>query len=73
MLTKLSKKINEMSIRAYLAAQNFRKNEAGDTNFISIMLILGIVVGIAVVFSQLSTDVVEKIKGIVNSFLDSLG
>lgn len=69
----MKEKLNEKFIQAYLAVQNFRNDEDGDTNFISIMLVLGVVIGIAVVFSTIGGDVGEKVKEIVDNFLESLG
>ena len=69
----MKEKLNQKFIHAYMAVQNFRNNEEGDTNFVSIMLVLGVVIGVAVVFSALSEEVGAKIGDVVRNFLDTLG
>lgn len=69
----MKEKLNQKFIQAYMAVQNFRNNEEGDTNFVSIMLVLGVVIGVAVVFSALSEEVGVKIGDVVRNFLDTLG
>ena len=69
----MKEKLNQKFIQAYMAVQNFRNNEEGDTNFVSIMLVLGVVIGVAVVFSALSEEVGAKIGDVVRNFLDTLG
>ena len=69
----MKEKLNQRFIQAYMAVQNFRNNEEGDTNFVSIMLVLGVVIGVAVVFSALSEEVGAKIGDVVRNFLDTLG
>ncbi len=44
------------------------KEERGDTNLISIIIILGIVLALVVVFRGYITSILDKIKGSVDSF-----
>ena len=46
--------------------KNFWKNEKGDTNFISILIIMGIVVLLAGVFIGFKDTIVQKVQEIVN-------
>lgn len=46
----------------------FLKDESGDTNFISIIIILGIVIVLAGVFIGFREKIVETIKNVVDDF-----
>ena len=43
-------------------------SERGDTNFISIIIILGIVIVLAGVFIGFREQIVDTVKGVVNNF-----
>ncbi len=68
--------LDKMYIRASFAIKNavndFVTNEEGDTNFISMLLIIGIVVVLAGLFLTLGKNVMTKINGNVNDFIDGL-
>ena len=53
--------------------KNFFKNQEGDTNFISIMIILGVVVVLAGLFLTLGKDVVDSATKSVEDFFKNLG
>ncbi len=55
-----------------LKIKNFIKNQEGDTNFISIMIILGVVVVLAGLFLTLGKDVVQSATDAVKNFFDGL-
>lgn len=42
--------------------------ERGDTNFISILIILGVVIGLATLFMTFGEQIVSQVKGIVDGF-----
>lgn len=42
--------------------------ERGDTNFISILIILGIVIGLATLFIKFGDNIVQQVNGIVSGF-----
>lgn len=48
--------------------QNMMKEEKGDTNFISILIILGIVIILAGVFIVFKDQIVTQVEGIMNNF-----
>lgn len=69
--------LDQMSLRAYICIQNFffdfknsLKSERGDTNFISIIIILGIVVVVAGVFIGFKEQLVQKARELINNFTD---
>jgi len=70
------KKINEMltklQIKAYCALSNFKNSERGDTNFVSMLIIIGIVVVLAGLFLTLGKDVVSSISQKVKDFINGL-
>lgn len=68
-------RLNEMSLMAYVWLQNsvyLAKNklssERGDTNFISIMIILGVVVVVAAVFIGFKEQIVTKAQELMEQF-----
>lgn len=46
----------------------FIKNEKGDTNFISILIILGVVILLAGVFIGFKDQIVGMVQGIIDGF-----
>lgn len=70
------KKINEMltklQIKAYCALSNFKNSERGDTNFVSMLIIIGIVVVLAGLFLVLGKDVMASISQKVKDFINGL-
>lgn len=51
----------------------FKKSEQGDTNFISILIILAIVVVLAGLFLTLGTTVMTSVTDRVTGFINGLG
>ncbi len=45
---------------------DFFTNENGDTNMISIVVVLVVVLGLAILFKNKATDFVEKLWGTIN-------
>ena len=66
-------KANELSLRGYVKVKSFISCERGDTNFISIILILLLVLVIAgIIFTFLKTDVIETIKSRITAQLSNI-
>ena len=71
MFKKIREKAEAAAICAQCEAKALAKklrSERGDTNFISILIILGIVVALAGVFIGFKDQIVSKVEEIVNGF-----
>lgn len=70
-------RINQMLVTLYLtvtgAWEDFKESERGDTNFVSILLILAIVIILAIAFYNLGDQVMNKATDKVTTFLNDLG
>lgn len=67
------KKIDKLFISAQTKIRNFLTAEEGDTNFVSMLLIIGIVVVLAGLFLTLGRGIMDTIIAKVQEFLGSLG
>lgn len=72
----MMKKIDAMILKLYLnvtnAVEEFKKSERGDTNFVSMLLIIGIVVVLAGLFLTLGKGVMSSITTKINEFIKKL-
>ena len=70
MLKRFAEKVELalISMTQKVAASKAVQEERGDTNFISIIIIMGIVILLAGVFLGFKNTIVEKIGTIVNGF-----
>ena len=70
-------RLNEMYLRVILCVsgiiQDFKESERGDTNFISMLLIIAIVVVLAGAFMTLGKDLLDTVAQKIREFLESLG
>lgn len=70
------KKLNSMTTKLYVRAKCawrcFLYDEQGDTNFISILIILAIVIILAGLFLTIGDDVMKKVADKVNDFFSDL-
>lgn len=66
-------KINAMLIKARIKAESFLKNERGDTNFISILVILGIALALAAVFLAFKDQIIEWVDTNIGDFFSKKG
>lgn len=70
-------RLNEMYLRVILCVsgiiQDFKESERGDTNFISMLLIIAIIVVLAGAFMTLGRDVMTTVSQTVVDFLKGLG
>lgn len=60
--------INSMLIKAYLTIMDKMRSERGDTNFISIIIILGIVLLLATLFIGFKDRIVNMVEEIIRNF-----
>lgn len=60
--------INSMLIKAYLTIMDKMRSERGDTNFISIIIILGIVLLLATLFIGFKDRIVNMVGDIISNF-----
>ena len=68
MLSKLDMILLMMWTRVVAGIQNVVDDERGDTNFISILIILGIVIVVAGVFMGFKDQIVTMVQDKVNAF-----
>ncbi len=71
-MEKLIKKLNSAFFAAKFAAKNFVTDERGDTNFISIAIILVVVIVIAILFITLGQDLAEVLGTKIRDLMDAL-
>lgn len=69
-MKKLREKVQELSIRAAVKAQNWVRNEEG-MEIIQVLIILGIAIGLAVIFigfgDKITAAVGQKVEDIINA------
>lgn len=65
--------LDELAVKYYLkamaAVNKYMSDERGDTNFISILIILGVVVVLAGVFMTFGKDIKETVETAISAFL----
>lgn len=71
-MKKIQDMMTKMQIKAFCAVQNFKNSERGDTNFVSMLIIIGIVVVLAGLFLTLGKDVMISISQKVKDFINGL-
>ena len=71
-MEKIQDAMIKMQMKAFCAIQNFKNSERGDTNFVSMLIIIGIVVVLAGLFLTLGKSVMASISQKVNDFINSL-
>lgn len=67
-MNKIYNRLGMLYLNAKFKVQNFLRDENGDTNFLSIMIIMGIVLILAVVFMALRKNIVEFVKNAIDNF-----
>lgn len=67
------KKVQLTLAKAQMKMHDFLANDRGDTNFISIMIVLGIVLAVAIVFISFKDQIVGAASEQINTFLASFG
>lgn len=71
-MKKLGAFIRNMQVKAYCAVTEFKSSDRGDTNFVSMLLIIGIVVVLAGLFLTLGKDVMTTVSNKVKAFLNGI-
>lgn len=71
-MKRIQDMMTKMQIKAFCAVQNFKNSERGDTNFVSMLIIIGIVVVLAGLFLTLGKDVMAAISKKVMDFIKGL-
>lgn len=71
-MRKINEMLTKMQVKAYCALANFMNSERGDTNFVSMLIIIGIVVVLAGLFLTLGKDVMTSISQKVKDFIAGL-
>lgn len=64
----LKTRIRKAYIKAVTALNSFKAEERGDTNFISILIILGIVILLAGIFIGFKDKIVGMVTEIIDGF-----
>lgn len=59
---------NAVELKMIQMATSFKKSERGDTNFISILIILGVVILLAGIFIGFKDQIVGQVQQIINGF-----
>lgn len=70
---KIMDKVNSLMIKVKLKAESFLYDEKGDTNFISILVILGIVLALASVFLAFKDQVLSWVDTNIGDFFSKKG
>ena len=65
----LSRWMERMYLKAMEGVQRVLKEEEGDTNFISILIILGIVILLAGVFIGFKDQIIGMVQDIIDGFV----
>lgn len=72
-MKKINRAMSAMSAKMTCAFAEFKNSERGDTNFISMIIIIGIVVVLAGLFLTLGKDAMNEISKKVIDFIKNLG
>lgn len=71
-MRKIDEMLIGMKIRANNALEEFKNSERGDTNFVSMLIIIGIVVVLAGLFLTMGKTVMTSISTKVTTFIKNL-
>ena len=71
-MRKMDKMLVALQTKVYNTFEEFKGSERGDTNFVSMLLIIGIVVVLAGLFLTLGESVMTSITTKVNDFINGL-
>ncbi len=71
-MKKLNEKLTKLYIKARYSVVSFMESERGDTNFVSMLIIIGIVVVLAGLFLTVGKDVMASVSQKVTDFISDL-
>ena len=71
-MKKIMNKVQLAFLRAKLSAASFISQERGDTNFISIAIILVVVLAVAVAFIAFKDEILEKLGAAKDALFGAL-
>lgn len=72
-MNKISEMINLAIMKMMLMIESFNEEERGDTNFISIAIILVVVLGLAVIFIGFGDSLTTGLTEAINELKGALG
>lgn len=72
-MKKLAEKVNRLQMHALSGFLKFMNSERGDTNFISIIIIVAIVIALAAIFWGFAKGGMDTISKAFETFLKKLG
>ena len=67
-MNEISNRLGMLYLKAKFKVYNFLHDENGDTNFLSIMIVMGIVLILAVVFMALRKNIVKFVQDAMQNF-----
>ena len=62
------KKLDKMFIKLMTKQNSLLKEERGDTNFISILILLAVAISLAIIFIGFKDNIVGQVQEIINGF-----
>jgi pilus assembly protein TadC len=71
-MKRIKETIRKMEVKALCAMKNFKDSERGDTNFVSMLLIISIVVILAGIFLTLGQDTMQAVTDKVTEFINKM-
>ncbi len=71
-MKKILDMMTKMQFKAFCAVEKFKNSERGDTNFVSMLIIIGIVVVLAGLFLTFGKQIMATISQKVNAFINGL-
>lgn len=70
-MKKLFGKIKEKALGVQMALRGFMLDERGDTNFISIAIILVVIIALAIVFIGFRDQIIAKLQEAIGDLMDA--
>ena len=72
-MSKIKNMINLAMLRCMLMIESFKEEERGDTNFLSIAIVLVVVLGLAVVFITFGDSLTAGLETAIEELKGALG